>query len=75
MSDTTDLNIIIVLATGYIVYLFYIKNIVKSTQDLKYYKCNPVNLFLQSINADETTGIKNFQTCVSQFNTGIDIKS
>jgi hypothetical protein len=69
MSDITDRNIILILVTGFYLYLYYIKGILKAKQDLKYYRCNPVNLFLQSIHADEDVGVKQFQTCVNELNT------
>ena len=65
MSDITDRNIIIILVTGLIVYLVYIRGVLKAKKDIKRNKCNPVTLFLQSINADEETGVQNFQTCVN----------
>jgi len=68
MSDVTDFNIIFILVIFLIVYLIYIRGVLKAKQDIKYYKCNPVNLFLQSINADEETGVQNFQTCVNELN-------
>jgi hypothetical protein len=66
MSDITDRNIILVLVTAFIVYLFYIRGVVKAKKDIKRNKCNPVTLFLQSINADEATGVQSFQTCVNE---------
>jgi hypothetical protein len=71
MSDITDRNIILVLVICLILYLVYIRGVLKAKRDVKYFKCNPVNLFLQSINADEETGIQNFQTCISQINNKI----
>ena len=69
MSDITDRNIVFVLSLGFVLYLMYIKGLLKAKHDAKYFKCNPVNLFLKSINASEETGIHNFQTCVSEMNT------
>jgi hypothetical protein len=66
MSDITDRNIILILVVGFIVYLLYIRGVVKAKTDIKRNKCNPVTLFLQSIHADQDTGVQNFQTCINE---------
>jgi hypothetical protein len=68
MSDTTDLSIIIVLVIGLIVYIHFIKRIIYAKYDINNIKCNPVNLFLKSINADTTDSINNFAECVQLLN-------
>lgn len=64
MSDTTDLSIIIILLVGFSVYIYYLRKMIDAKYDINNIKCNPVNLFLNSINADTPDSIDNFAECV-----------
>ena len=64
MSDTTDLSIILILIGGLIVYIYYVKNSINAKYDFNNMKCNPVNLFLKSINSYAEESIDNFAECV-----------
>ena len=68
MSDTTDLSIVLIIIFGYIIYIFYIKKIIFAKYDINNIKCNPVNLFLKSINADSADNINDFAECVQLLN-------
>ena len=67
MSDSTDLGIIIVLIVGLILYVVYIRKMIDSKYDINSIKCNPINLFLKSINADMQESTNNFAECVQLF--------
>ena len=64
MSDTTDLTIVIILLFVLFCYLSYIRNLFDSIYDINNIKCNPVNLFLNSIGVDSADSIDNFAECV-----------
>jgi hypothetical protein len=68
MSDMTDLSIIFIIIFGYIAYIYYIKKIIYAKYDINNIKCNPVNLFLKSINADSADNIDDFAECVQLLN-------
>ena len=67
MSDSTDLSIIIILLFGLFAYVIYVRRMIDAKYDINSIKCNPVNLFLKSINADTTDSIDNFAECVQLF--------
>lgn len=67
MSDTTDLGIIIILVLGLIINTFYVRRLIDSKYDINSIKCNPINLFLKSINDDPREGTNNFAQCVQLF--------
>jgi|LauGreSuBDMM15SN_2_FD.fasta_scaffold2526437_1 hypothetical protein len=64
MSDSTDLSIILILLIGFCIYVYYVRKIIDSKYDINNIKCNPVNLFLKSINADASESVDNFAECV-----------
>ena len=64
MSDSTDFTIVIVLLFGFIFYIYYLRKIIDALYDINNIKCNPVNLFLKSINAEPSESINNFAECV-----------
>ena len=64
----TDLSIIFIIIFGYIAYIYYIKKIIYAKYDINNIKCNPVNLFLKSINADSADNIDDFAECVQLLN-------
>ena len=68
MSDSGDRNIVMVLMTGLFFYMFYIKGNIKIKNDWLNVKCNPLKLFLTSINSDPVESIGTFSECVNQFN-------
>jgi hypothetical protein len=72
MSDSTDLSIVLIIIVGYIIYIFYIKKIIFAKYDINNIKCNPVNLFLKSINADSADNINDFAECVQILNPNKD---
>ena len=65
MSDTTDLSIIILLIFILIMYMLYVTRIINAKYDVNNTKCDPLNLFLKSINAESSEGIDNFAECVN----------
>jgi hypothetical protein len=67
MSDSTDLGIIILLIIGLLFYLLYVRKLIDSKYDIYSIKCNPINLFLKSINADMYESTNNFADCVKIF--------
>ena len=67
MSDSTDLGIIIMLIVGLLLYVIYIRKLIDSKYDINSIKCNPINLFLKSINADMQESTNNFAECVQLF--------
>jgi len=67
MSDSTDCNIIIVISLGLIFYLFYLKGNIRIKNDWLNIKCNPITLFLSSINSDPIESIGTFSSCVNDF--------
>jgi len=67
MSDSTDLGIIIVLIVGLILYVVYVRKLIDSKYDINSIKCNPINLFLKSINANMQESTNNFAECVQLF--------
>ena len=64
MSDSTDFTIVIILLFGLIIYVLFINKIIKAYYDINNIKCNPVNLFLKSINAEASESIDDFAECV-----------
>jgi hypothetical protein len=64
MSDSTDFSIVIILLFGFTFYVFYLRKIIDAVYDINNIKCNPVNLFLKSINAEPSESINNFAECV-----------
>lgn len=64
MSDSTDFTIVIVLLFGFSFYVYYLRKIIDALYDINNIKCNPVNLFLKSINAEPSESINNFAECV-----------
>jgi hypothetical protein len=67
MSDSTDLGIIIILIVGLLFYVIYVRKLIDSKYDINSIKCNPINLFLKSINADMYESTNNFAECVNLF--------
>ena len=67
MSDTTDLGIIIILVFGLIINTFYVRRLIDSKYDINSIKCNPINLFLKSINEDPRDSVNSFGECVQLF--------
>ena len=67
MSDQTDCTIIIISIIGLIFYLNFIKGQIKIKEDYLNEKCNPVRLFLSSINSTADEGVSNFSSCVNSF--------
>ena len=67
MSDSTDLGIIILLILGLLIYVLYVRKMIDSKYDIHSIKCNPINLFLKSINADMQESTNNFAECVQLF--------
>jgi len=68
MSDQTDFSIVIILVVGLYFYLNYIKGQIKLKNDYYNRKCNPINLFLTSINSNTEDSIGKFSSCVNEFN-------
>ena len=64
MSDSSDLSIIIILLFGFGFYVYYLRKMIDAKYDINNMKCNPVNLFLKSINAEPSESINNFAECV-----------
>jgi len=64
MSDSTDFTIVVVILFGFTFYVYYLRNIIDALYDINNIKCNPVNLFLKSINAEPSESINNFAECV-----------
>lgn len=64
MSDTTDFSIILILLVGLNIYIYYVRKIIDSQNDINNIKCNPVNLFLKSIHAEPSESIDEFAQCV-----------
>ena len=64
MSDTTDLSIIIILMVLLTLYIYYVRKTIDAKYDINNIKCNPINLFLKSINAEPEESIDNFAECV-----------
>jgi hypothetical protein len=64
MSDTTDLSIIIILIVLLTLYIYYVRKTIDAKYDINNIKCNPINLFLKSINAEPEESIDNFAECV-----------
>ena len=67
MSDSTDLGIIIILIIGLLIYVLYVRKMIDSKYDIHSIKCNPINLFLKSINEDMEESTNNFAECVQLF--------
>jgi hypothetical protein len=67
MSDSTDLGIIILLIIGLLLYVLYVRKLIDSKYDINSIRCNPINLFLKSINADMQESTYNFAQCVKLF--------
>lgn len=68
MSDTTDLGIIIILLSILFVYVIYVRKLINAKYDINNTKCNPLNLFLKSIDAESSEGIDNFAECIQLLN-------
>jgi hypothetical protein len=68
MSDTTDLSIILLLLLSLTVYVLYVRKLINATYNISNTKCNPVNLFLKSIDAESSEGIDNFAECIQLLN-------
>lgn len=64
MSDTSDLTIVIILMGGFVLYVYYIRKTIDAIYDINNIKCNPINLFLKSINEEPSESIDNFAECV-----------
>jgi hypothetical protein len=64
MSDSTDFSIVIILLFGFTFYVYYLRKIIDAVYDINNIKCNPVNLFLKSINEEPSESINNFAECV-----------
>lgn len=74
MSDSTDFTIIIVLLFGFTFYVYYLRKIIDALYDINNIKCNPVNLFLKSINEEPSESINNFAECVQLLGYPNDIQ-
>ena len=68
MSDTADLSIIVLLLFVLIIYIIYVTKIISAKYDVNNTKCDPLNLFLNSINSESSEGIDNFAECVQLLN-------
>ena len=68
MGDSGDRNIIMVIALGLLLYLFFIKGNIKIKNDWLNVKCSPIKLFLDSINSDPVESVGAFSECVNEFN-------
>jgi hypothetical protein len=68
MSDSSDRNIVMILTFGVVLYMFYVKGNLKIKNDWLNVKCNPLKLFLTSINSDPVASVGTFSDCVNQFN-------
>jgi hypothetical protein len=64
MSDITDLTIVIILMVILICYTSYLRVLIEATFNINNVKCNPLNLFIKSINADSPDSIDDFAECV-----------
>ena len=63
-KDDAHLFIFILLYTLYIIYLIYMQNMAVVKGDWENYKCNPLFLFIDSINNNPTESTKNFKNCI-----------
>ncbi len=68
MSDSTDRNIIMVITIGLLLYLMFVKSNIKIKNDWLNIRCNPIKLFLNSINKDPVESVGTFSDCVNEFN-------
>jgi hypothetical protein len=64
MSDSTDLSIILILVIGLILYVTYIRKIIDAQYTIQNKNCNPITMFINSINADPQDAVNNFAQCV-----------
>jgi hypothetical protein len=69
MSDVTDFSIILVIIFGLIVYVSYVRKLIDAQYTINDKNCNPVTLFLNSIDADPGDSVNNFANCVRSLNT------
>ena len=65
MSDSTDLSIILILVIGLILYVTYIRKIIDAQYTIQNKNCNPITMFINSINADPVDAVNNFGECVN----------
>ena len=58
---------ILIISSGRNVNIYYIKNTIIASYNINSVKCSPINMFLKSINNEET-GQGNFADCVYLLN-------
>jgi hypothetical protein len=68
MSDSEDRNVIMIMTIGVILYMMYVKSNISIKNDWLNVKCNPIKLFLKSINSDPVESVGTFSDCVNEFN-------
>ena len=69
-EDGAHLCIFIMLYTLYMVYLIYIQNMTIVKSDWQNYKCNPLFLFIDSINNTPKDSTQNFKNCIKSVAPG-----
>ena len=65
MSDSTDLSIILILVIGLILYVIYLRKVIDAQYTIQNKNCNPITMFINSINADPIDAVNNFGECVN----------
>jgi hypothetical protein len=65
MSDSTDLSIILILVIGMILYVIYLRKVIDAQYTIQNKNCNPITMFINSINADPIDAVNNFGECVN----------
>jgi len=65
MSDSTDLSIILILVIGMILYVIYLRKVIDAQYTIQNKNCNPITMFINSINADPVDAVNNFGECVN----------
>ena len=65
MSDSTDLSIILILVIGMILYVIYLRKVIDAQYTIQNKNCNPITMFINSINADPNDAVNNFGECVN----------
>jgi competence protein ComGC len=69
MSDSTDLSIILILVIGLILYIIYVRKIIDAQYMIQNKNCNPITMFINSINAYPADGVNNFAECVNSLDS------
>jgi hypothetical protein len=63
-KDEAHLFIFMILYILYIIYLIYMQNMSVVKGDWTNYKCNPLFLFIDSINSTPEESTQNFKNCI-----------